>query len=105
MSAELLNAALAGDPDEVRRLLAAGTAPDSTNEEGQTALHLAAATGQPKLTKFLIDRGADLQKKDSDGKTPLYYAKKNYHPQTTAVLEQAAAKKANAAPGPAAAAK
>ena len=28
-----------------------------------------------------------------DGKTALYYAKKNYHPQTTAVLEQVAAKK------------
>ena len=62
-------------------------------EAGQTALHLSAATGQPKLTRLLIERGADPQRKDFDGKTPLYYAKKNYHPQTTAVLEQATAKK------------
>jgi ankyrin repeat protein len=57
------------------------------NEEGQTALHLAAATGQPKLTRFLIERGADPQAKDFDGQTPLYYARKNHHPQTRAVLE------------------
>ena len=98
-------AAISGGRQSVQLLLDRQADIQAKNGEGQTALHLAAATGQPKLTKFLIDRGADLQKKDSDGKTPLSYAKKNYHPQTPAVLEQAAAKKANAAPGPAAAAK
>lgn len=65
---------------------------------GQTALHLSAATGQPKLSRFLIERGADPYKTDFDGRTPLYYAKKNFHPQTTAVLEQATAKKPSVAP-------
>jgi ankyrin repeat protein len=60
------------------------------NEEGQTALHLAAATGQPRLTRFLIERGADVHRADFDGRTPTYYARKNHHPQTTAVLERAA---------------
>jgi ankyrin repeat protein len=60
------------------------------NEEGQTALHLAAATGQPNLTKFLIERGADVHKVDFDGQLPVYYARRNHHPQTTAVLERAA---------------
>jgi ankyrin repeat protein len=63
------------------------------NKEGQTALHLAAATGQPKLTKFLIDRGANVHQADFDGQLPVYYARRNHHPQTTAVLERAAKEK------------
>jgi hypothetical protein len=68
------------------------------NEEGQTALHLAAATGQPQLTKFLIERGADVHRADFGGQLPVYYAKKNRHPQTTAVLERAAREKPAATP-------
>ena len=83
-------AALAGEQAVVALLLDRQANLQAKNEEGQTALHLAAATGQPRLTRFLIERGADLQGKDFDGRTPLYYARKNHHPQTRAVLEQAA---------------
>jgi ankyrin repeat protein len=68
------------------------------NKEGQTALHLAAATGQPKLTKSLIERGADVHRADSNGQLPVYYARRNHHPQTTAVLERAARGKPAAVP-------
>jgi hypothetical protein len=80
-------AALAGEPAVVPLLLDGKADLQAKNEEGQTALHLAAATGQPKLTKFLIERGADPHERDFDGRTPLDYARKNYHPQTRAVLE------------------
>lgn len=66
MSAELLNAALAGNPDEVRRLLAAGAAPDSANEEGQTALHLAARGGHLETVGLLIGAGADVNARDAN---------------------------------------
>jgi ankyrin repeat protein len=74
----------------VRMLLDRHADLHAINEEGQTALHLAAATGQPNLTKFLIERGADVHKADFDGQIPVYYARRNHHPQTTTVLERAA---------------
>ena len=78
MSAELLNAALAGNPDEVRRLLAAGAAPDSANEEGQTALHLAARGGHLKTVGLLIGAGADVNARDANDWTPLFKAAYNH---------------------------
>ncbi len=86
-------AAISGGRQSVQLLLDKQADIGARTEAGQTALHLAAATGQPKLSRFLIERGADPQRKDFEGRTPLYYAKKNYHPQTTAVLEQAITKK------------
>ena len=86
-------AAISGGRSSVQMLLDKQADIGARTEAGQTALHLSAATGQPKLTRLLIERGADPQRKDFDGKTALYYAKKNYHPQTTAELEQDAAKK------------
>ncbi len=86
-------AAISGGRPSVQALLDKQADIGARTEAGQTALHLSAATGQPKLSRFLIERGADPQKKDFDGHTPLYFAKKNYHPQTTATLEQAIAKK------------
>jgi ankyrin repeat protein len=84
-------AVVAGKQGEaVRMLLDRGADLHAINEEGQSALHLAAATGQPKLTKFLIERGADVHKVDFDGRLPVYYARENRHPQTTSVLERAA---------------
>ena len=82
MSAELLNAALAGTPDEVRRLLAAGAAPDSANEEGQTALHLAARGGHLKTVGLLIGAGADVNARDANDWTPLFKAAYNHELDT-----------------------
>jgi ankyrin repeat protein len=92
-------AVIAGKQGEaVKMLLDRHADLHAINVEGQSALHLAAATGQPKLTKFLIERGADVHKADFDGRLPVYYATRNHHPQTMAVLERAAKERPAAIP-------
>ena len=85
-------AVISGGHLSVQLLLDKGADINAKTDVGQTVLHLSAATGQPKLTGFLIEQGADVQSKDFEERLPLFYAKKNYHPQTTAVIEQAMAK-------------
>ena len=63
------------DLDVVRALLAKGADPDIQNEDGETALHLAASCAHDaKLAQFLIDFGADPNIKNDDGDTPLICA-------------------------------
>ena len=55
----LLEAAARNDLDEVRRLLESGVSPDSTNEDGLTALHQAVLVGQVR-THPGLQQPADL---------------------------------------------
>jgi len=47
---------------------------DAQNEEGATALHIAAASGSLKALKALLSHGANLNAKDDAGSTPLHQA-------------------------------
>jgi len=54
-----------------KSLLAAGAKVDSARDNGQTALHAAAAAGWNDFVGLLVAHGADLQAKDQDGLTAL----------------------------------
>lgn len=73
-SVMLLEAAARNDVDEVRRLLMLGVSPDSTNEDGLTALHQCCIDDSEEMMKLLIDFGANVNAKDSEQWTPLHAA-------------------------------
>jgi len=49
---------------------------NAKNDEGFTALHLAAIGGMPKIVKYLIEKSANVNEKDNQGQTPLHFAAK-----------------------------
>lgn len=73
-SVMLLEAAARNDVDEVRRLLMLGVSPDSTNEDGLTALHQCCIDDSEEMMKLLIDFNANVNAKDSEQWTPLHAA-------------------------------
>ena len=50
----LLEAAARNDVDEVRRLLEMGVSPDSTNEDGLTALHQCCIDDSEEMMKVIV---------------------------------------------------
>lgn len=55
-------------------LLSRGAFPDSKNDTGTTALHLAAGLGKADAIRILLNRDANLHVVDVEGNTPLHYA-------------------------------
>jgi len=49
------------------------------NDDGQSALMLAAGDGLVNNIRLLIQAGADINQRDKEGKTALTYAKENEH--------------------------
>lgn len=45
-----------------------------TNEDGETALHIAARFGRKEITQYLLEKGADLFARNKSGSTPLHIA-------------------------------
>jgi len=58
----------------VRRLLKKGVNPDSTNEDGLTALHQCCIDDNEEMMKLLIEFGANVNAEDSEKWTPLHAA-------------------------------
>ncbi|MCP3817271.1 ankyrin repeat domain-containing protein [Streptomyces sp. A3M-1-3] len=56
---DLFEAVVSGEDDTVVRLLRAGIPAEATDEEGQTALYLAAVQDQPGIARLLLAAGAD----------------------------------------------
>ncbi|XP_037085410.1 protein phosphatase 1 regulatory subunit 16A-like isoform X2 [Pollicipes pollicipes] len=73
-SVMLLEAAARSDIDEVRRLLSLGVDPNSTNEDGLTALHQCCIDDSEAMMALLLDHGANVDAKDSERWTPLHAA-------------------------------
>nr|CAD7427177.1 unnamed protein product [Timema monikensis] len=73
-SVMLLEAAARNDIEEVRRLLIKDVNPDSTNEDGLTALHQCCIDNNEEMMKLLIEYGADVNAEDSEKWTPLHAA-------------------------------
>nr|UVF58849.1 ankyrin repeat protein E2 [synthetic construct] len=72
---KLLEAARAGQDDEVRILMANGADVNATDNWGDTPLHLAAVRGHLEIVEVLLKAGADVNASDEMlGDTPLHLA-------------------------------
>ncbi len=78
------------DPREIvalaQRLVAAGVDPRIIDEDGDTALHLAASSGHVDLTDWLIDAGLDIEARDAAERTPLMDAALAHEPGAVETL-------------------
>ncbi len=82
----LMTAAVRGDPEVVRLLLAAGAKVDPVDRWGMTALHHAARGGNTATVAALIAAGADLDRRDRSGEAPLDEARANGADEAVALL-------------------
>ncbi|XP_050725807.1 protein phosphatase 1 regulatory subunit 16A-like isoform X2 [Eriocheir sinensis] len=73
-SVMLLEAAARNDIEEVKALLEAGVDPDSTNEDGLTALHQCCIDDSEEMMRLLVQHNADVNAQDSEKWTPLHAA-------------------------------
>lgn len=64
---------------KVHTLVQQGLDLNATDQEGKTALHLAAGIGRFSIVKYLVEQGADVHHKDNAHKTPLVYAIEKNH--------------------------
>ncbi|KAL0901330.1 hypothetical protein ABMA27_006613 [Loxostege sticticalis] len=77
----------AGDFNIVSQLLACGyRSRDAKNQDGQTAVHIAARAGRDNILAKLIESGSTVNVRDSFGYTPLHYTCQNNLPSTTELL-------------------
>ena len=69
-----LDVAVCGDVHEVVEMMDGGVLPDTHDESGTTALHLASLNNHKDLVLVLVQRGADVNKQTDGGVTPLHWA-------------------------------
>ncbi len=84
--AQLHEAALAGDLAGVEKALESGADVNGREEEGRTALMLAAFNGHSKVVLTLLDAGAAIDRRDLEGRTALLYAATGPFPETVTIL-------------------
>ncbi|KAG8180504.1 hypothetical protein JTE90_007459 [Oedothorax gibbosus] len=70
----LLDAALEGELELVKKTAGEVPNPSAANDEGITALHNAICAGHVEVVTFLVEFGCDVNAQDSDGWTPLHCA-------------------------------
>ena len=68
------DAAKAGDAEQVKRLIEAGTDVNEKDVAFKTALHWAADAGHMAVVQVLVGKGADVNAKDLTDVTPLHLA-------------------------------
>lgn len=71
---QLIDAAIYGSPDELRKALEEVGNPNVRDANGETALVAAARKGDMEKIKLLVNSGADVNVRNKDGSTPLSYA-------------------------------
>lgn len=77
----------AGDLNVVSKMLACGyRSRDAKNQDGQTAVHIAARAGRNDILLKLIESGASVNVRDTQGYTPLHYTCQNNSPSTVELL-------------------
>ncbi|XP_059432578.1 potassium channel AKT1-like isoform X1 [Corylus avellana] len=67
-------AVLRGDDSLLHQLLKRGLDPNESDNNGRTALHIAASKGSENCVLLLLDYGADPNSTDSEGSVPLWEA-------------------------------
>ena len=77
MTTPLHQAAVRGQVNEVKRLLAQGADPNVPDQDLDTPLHLAADAGQAEAVKVLLQAGASPNARCRDGDTPLHRSLQN----------------------------
>ncbi|WJX33891.1 hypothetical protein P8452_22057 [Trifolium repens] len=87
----LLEAARYNDMDDVASLTSNGVPIDSKDDQGRTALHMAAANGHIDIVEYLISRGASLNSENVEKNTPLHWACLNGHVEAVKKLIMAGA--------------
>jgi len=71
---DLLGAVASGDKRKTELLLRAGISPNAKDEQGQSALAMAAALPSADIAALLMTHGADVNARSDDGATPLMAA-------------------------------
>uniref|UniRef100_A0A2C9UCU1 Potassium channel n=1 Tax=Manihot esculenta TaxID=3983 RepID=A0A2C9UCU1_MANES len=79
-------AAMRGDDLLLHQLLKRGLDPNDLDENGRTALHIAASNGSEHCVVLLLEYGADPNKKDSEGNVPLWEALLGKHESVVKLL-------------------
>ena len=82
----LMNAAVGGDVNAVKKLLNEGADVNVQGFNGWTALSEAAYGGHTKIVKLLIEKGADVNAKANNGVTALMWAAWNGHTEIVKLL-------------------
>ncbi|KAL8498140.1 hypothetical protein ACS0TY_021463 [Phlomoides rotata] len=85
-------AALRGDDLLLNHLLKRGLDPNEADNNGRTALHIAASKGNENCVLLLMDRGAYVNSRDSEGSVPLWEAMLNMHKPVVKLLSDNGAK-------------
>eukprot|EP00903_Cladosiphon_okamuranus_P003491 g3489.t1 len=67
-------AANAGDVTVMKKMVSAGFDEKTQDEDGNSALHIAAANGNETVAEYLLNRGFSVDEKGAQGRTPLMTA-------------------------------
>ena len=85
-STDLIEAARTNDVDQVTALLVSGADTNGRDENGNTALHLAAGYGFADVARLLVDYGADVDAVGCIDNTPLLIAAQEGHTDVVRIL-------------------
>nr|XP_043624262.1 potassium channel AKT1 [Erigeron canadensis] len=80
-------ATLRGDDLLLKKLLKRGLDPNESDNNGRTALHIAASQGNVNCVLLLLDHGADPNCRDSEGNVPIWEAIRGNHVQVVEILK------------------